>query len=199
MLQAHPPQFPVAPRLTCGPPACRAAAYLRCQEFIEHLREGRREEALRTAQERIAPLLVAPSSLPSNGRANGRGNGAPSANREAGNGNGTGHGVAAGEEAANGGWGGVLDDEGTAMVHKVIGLVAYTDPSQSPLADVYDVSHRRVVADLLNAAMIKAEGGEETSCLEKLLKNLLVSHDTLRQLQGGRGEVLELPELIHRS
>lgn len=43
------------------------------------------------------------------------------------------------------------------------------------------------------------EGRDEMSCLEKLLRHLLVSHDTLRQMQGGRGEVLELQEMIHRS
>jgi len=38
----------------------RVRAYVRCQEFIEHLREGRRDVALETAQLHIAPLLQPP-------------------------------------------------------------------------------------------------------------------------------------------
>mmetsp|Transcript_14051 Transcript_14051/g.35352 ORF Transcript_14051/g.35352 Transcript_14051/m.35352 type:complete len:505 (+) Transcript_14051:220-1734(+) len=224
------------PTLMSSSPKVRA--HLRCQEFIEHLREGRRDVALRAAQQHIAPLLHLPPTAPSASTASTSAASAssssqqqqPSAGSRPGTSsashssssqegmeaNGNGHsdgnkapserngsssrsegGMEGGEVSPQDGEG--IDDELRTTIQQVIGLLAYADPKDSPLAAVFDESHRRLVADVVNSSILTQQGGNQTSSLEKLLLHLLVSHDTLRQLQGGRGEVLELRELIQPS
>lgn len=122
--------------------SAKPMAYLRCQEFIEHVRAGRRDEALATAQLHIAPLLHQDPPPVSNGASS------SSSRSEHGNGS-------SGNGAAGGGGGRLLDEEGRGMVQSVVGLLAYADPRESPLAQVYDESHRRVVADALNSAILR--------------------------------------------
>ena len=74
----------------------------------------------------------------------------------------------------------------------MLGLLAYQDPEHSPLADLLRPARRLAVADAVNAAILERDGRPGLSTLEKLVRHLAVSHDTLRHAQGGRGEKLDL-------
>jgi hypothetical protein len=45
----------------------------------------------------------------------------------------------------------------------------------------------------------EVSGRSDKSVLQRLMEQLLVSHDTLRKLQGGRGEVLSLDAVMRNS
>ena len=78
------------------------------------------------------------------------------------------------------------------LVTHVLGLLAYQDPEHSPLAALLRPARRLAVADGVNTAILERDGRPGLSSLEKLVRHLVVSHDTLRQAQGGRGEKLDL-------
>jgi hypothetical protein len=121
----------------------RISGRLDSQEFIEHVRGGRKNEALLAAQQHIAPFLHAEAEREQNqdgGHAAGVAEGCD------GNGISAANGVSSRAQ---------LDDDGRAMVQNVIGLLAYADPRESPLAVVYDESHRMVVADVVNSAIVR--------------------------------------------
>jgi hypothetical protein len=78
------------------------------------------------------------------------------------------------------------------VVERSLGLLAYQNPQESPLKELLQPSQRMVVADAINECILESQGHQKTSKLEVLIQHLLVSHHTLRHMQGGRGERLDL-------
>jgi len=202
----------------------KAEAYLQCQHFVELLRQGSRMDAVHHARRVLARLMTTTEAAAPKPAHNGAGHGPGGGSRPQG---GVvdmedveegGRGAAAANartmadsngaeemrvEMVNGFSTREAEDGEEAAtveyVQSVIGLLAYQDPSDSPLAALLATEHRKVVADVVNAAVHAYRGSEQSSALQRLMQQLLASHDTLRQLQGGRGEVLDLVDFISRT
>eukprot|EP00293_Proteomonas_sulcata_P014864 CAMPEP_0184292940 /NCGR_PEP_ID=MMETSP1049-20130417/4584_1 /TAXON_ID=77928 /ORGANISM="Proteomonas sulcata, Strain CCMP704" /LENGTH=439 /DNA_ID=CAMNT_0026600863 /DNA_START=101 /DNA_END=1420 /DNA_ORIENTATION=- len=150
----------------------RAESHLYCQQFIELLHTGSKSEAVAFARKVLSKYLEVQHAQ--NGQNGSSGMDGPASSQS--------------------------QAETAEYVQGVVGLLAYPDPlSQSPLSHLLQSNYRKVVADVVNCAIHEHVGGEGSSALQRLTKQLLASHDTLRQLQGGRGEVLDLSDVISRS
>ena len=120
--------------------------------------------ALDFAKEHLAPS-PATGGLEGGGRGGGRGSAVGGIGGIGGTGGGAGG--AGGAVGAGGAGGGLSISHGEQLeqqrqLHRVMGLLAYTDPMSSPLCELMAVGRREVVADALNAAVLAdAIRGEE--------------------------------------
>jgi hypothetical protein len=64
-------------------------------------------------------------------------------------------------------------------LQQVLGLLAYTDPTASPLRHLLDRTHREAVADLVNAAALEADGLQPGSALEQFVRHLVAAEELL--------------------
>eukprot|EP01059_Diplonema_ambulator_P033718 TRINITY_DN7190_c0_g1_i2.p1 TRINITY_DN7190_c0_g1~~TRINITY_DN7190_c0_g1_i2.p1 ORF type:complete len:426 (+),score=123.60 TRINITY_DN7190_c0_g1_i2:248-1525(+) len=60
------------------------------------------------------------------------------------------------------------------LISEVVGLLAYNDPKESPLAYLLEQSQRRRVADHVNSAILTSLNYQSESVLESLLKHIMV-------------------------
>ncbi|GAQ84119.1 spla ryanodine receptor domain-containing protein [Klebsormidium nitens] len=87
-----------------------------------------------------------------------------------------------------------------AHLEDVLALLAYEDPSSSPVAYLLSHSQREVVADTLSAsvlALASPTSRPPQSALELLLRQLTACHTERRLVDGGQGEVFRLTRLLN--
>lgn len=85
---------------------------------------------------------------------------------------------------------------------EVLSLVAYEDPSQSPMKHLLSIQRREYVADVVNDAFLKSAPNPDgsvhlttdrpNSSMEKLLKQLVATHNQLLEENRNQGEVFDL-------
>jgi hypothetical protein len=66
-----------------------------------------------------------------------------------------------------------------------MGLLAYVQMDASPVAYLLGRPHRESVADQVNTAIVEQLGSVTRSSLELMLRQLVNTHDTARQLFHG--------------
>ena len=76
---------------------------------------------------------------------------------------------------------------------EVTALLAYEKPESSPLAHYLETSFVEGTADTLNVAVLAHLGAPQHSPLEFNLKQLVVTHNALRQAAGSKGPLFKLP------
>mmetsp|Transcript_7126 Transcript_7126/g.20115 ORF Transcript_7126/g.20115 Transcript_7126/m.20115 type:complete len:488 (-) Transcript_7126:361-1824(-) len=100
--------------------------------------------------------------------------------------------------------------EHDAVLGDVFALVAYEEPSRSPLLHLLSKEHRGIVADIVNTAlagesMTKLSGHASSSrcppntALQRLLKQLVAVHGSIVECNGGQGERFTLDHHLHKG
>jgi len=75
-------------------------------------------------------------------------------------------------------------------LQEAFSLLAYADPTVSPVAHMLALSRREEAADALNAAMLSARGAEAASALERTARHTAVAKDALLANGGSRAAAL---------
>jgi len=109
-----------------------ALLMLQSQCFIELIKNGKIEEAVKFAQQNLSKFV--------NGKAERK-----------------------------------LTGKEESFLQEVLGLLAYEDPSNSPLGHLLQISQREIAADAVNTAILHVEKQKIPSSLEQLLRQLLAS------------------------
>jgi len=92
---------------------------------------------------------------------------------------------------------GKLSEQEDKTLQDVLGLLAYENPEQSPLGHLLHIQHREAVADEVNQAILAVEQVNMSQCtLEALLRQLVVTHNVLREESGGMGEKFEISNYL---
>jgi Ran-binding protein 9/10 len=84
------------------------------------------------------------------------------------------------------------DPSYTATLQSVMGLLAYTDPSESPLAHILTQHRRDEVFDVINEAILVDMGCRAKSSLDVLLRQLIVVDEARTVANSNMGEPFEL-------
>jgi len=76
------------------------------------------------------------------------------------------------------------------FLQSVLGLLAYSDPFNSPLCYLLYLQQRETVADSVNRAILSVEKNTSSySTLERLLKQLVATQMAIREEADNKGEV----------
>jgi len=90
-----------------------------------------------------------------------------------------------------------LDQSEEKLLQDVLGLLAYSNPLQSPLSYLLHIQQRESVADELNKSILSLEKAPKSQpTLERLLRHLVVTHLVLREENGGMGEKFSLKNYL---
>jgi len=80
------------------------------------------------------------------------------------------------------------------QLQNVVALLAYDEPhdSEAPLSHLMAPQQRESVADALNSAVLHEAGGSPQSGIERLLRQLVATHQAIREANLGYGQAFRL-------
>lgn len=91
-----------------------------------------------------------------------------------------------------------VEHDWTTFITEVMGLLAYEDPTKSPLSFLLSREHVEGVASLVNGAVVACSAltlPHPLTVLETLLHQLIVTKQLTRELTDNHGELFQLPEV----
>jgi len=92
-----------------------------------------------------------------------------------------------------------LDPQFETVLQDVTAVLAYEDLDSSPVWHLMGLGQRELVADMVNAAVLRHSGLPDTaaqSSLELLLRQVTVCHSELREVNGSQGEIFNVQNAI---